>query len=75
MKQTIVCCLCLLLTASLAAASSGKRITVDLDHQLLKAYEGETLVHDFHAVTGSCAKWTHPGDYQVDRKVEDYGLK
>lgn len=55
-----------------AGEQSGKYIQVDLDRQVLMAYEDDNLVHEFHAVTGSCAKWTHPGTYQIDRKVEDY---
>lgn len=72
MKLLLACCLSLILTANLSAESVAKRITVDLDNQLLRAYAGEELVFDYHAVTGSCAKWTHPGNYQIDRKVEDY---
>lgn len=72
MKLLLACCICVFLTMSVAAETAGKRITVDLDNQLLKAYSGEELVFDYHAVTGSCAKWTHPGNYQIDRKVEDY---
>ena len=53
-------------------ASGGKRIVVNLDRQILTAYEGETMIYEFDAVTGSCAKWTHPGTYHIHRKVEDY---
>jgi len=58
--------------ASESDAAGPKRITVDLDRQVLMAFEGDTLIHEFHAVTGSCAKWTHPGTYPIERKVEDY---
>jgi lipoprotein-anchoring transpeptidase ErfK/SrfK len=57
------------------AASGAKKIAVDLDRQVLTAYEGEEMVHEFDAVTGSCAKWTHPGTYQIMRKVKDYTSK
>lgn len=63
------------MTTGALAADGDKKITVDLDRQLLRAYENDTLVYDYHAVTGSCAKWTHPGSYQVDSKVEDYVSK
>jgi len=56
-------------------AGGEKRITVDLDQQLLYAYEGETLVYEFDSVTGSCAKWTHPGIYHIKTKIEDYTSK
>ncbi len=72
MKLFVAWCITVILFAGLSAEGADKRITVDLDNQLLKAYSGEELVFDYHAVTGSCAKWTHPGNYQVDRKVEDY---
>lgn len=61
-----------LLTLSSFTATAEKRITVDLDRQMLATYQDGQRVHEFHAVTGSCAKWTHPGTYQIDRKVEDY---
>jgi hypothetical protein len=51
-----------------ASAFAAKRIVVDLDNQMLSAYEGEERVYEFHAVTGTCAKWTHPGLYTIDRK-------
>lgn len=70
----------LLLLAGLVFAeddqsAAEKRITVDLDRQVLFAYEGETLIYEFDSVTGSCAKWTHPGIYHIERKVEDYTSK
>ena len=70
----------LLLVAGLVFAeddqsTAEKRITVDLDRQVLIAYEGEKLIYEFDSVTGSCAKWTHPGIYQIERKVEDYTSK
>ena len=58
-----------------STSDADKRITVDLDRQVLIAYHGEELVYEFDSVTGSCAKWTHPGIYKIERKVEDYTSK
>ena len=57
------------------AAGAPKAIVVDLDRQVLFAWEGENLVHQFHAVTGSCAKWTLSGTYPITNKIEDYVSK
>ena len=58
-----------------AAQADPKRIEVDLDRQVLLAFEGDTLVYEYDAVTGTCAKWTHPGVYAVESKIEDYVSK
>jgi len=58
-----------------AATGAEKTIAVDLDRQLLMAWEGKEMAHWFHVVTGSCAKWTISGTYNISRKVEDYTSK
>jgi hypothetical protein len=58
-----------------ALAGAAKTISIDLDRQLLMAWEGQDLAHRFHVVTGTCAKWTLSGTYHVFNKIQDYTSK
>jgi lipoprotein-anchoring transpeptidase ErfK/SrfK len=51
---------------------ASKVIVVDIESQKLYAWEGDSLVYDYHVVTGKCGKETTPGWYSVTRKYEDY---
>lgn len=63
------------LALSCSQSWAEKRIVVDLDRQVVSAWENNEILHEFDAVTGTCAKWTHPGAYSIYRKVEDYTSK
>ncbi len=56
------------------APTAGKRIVIDISDQRLYAYEGETLIFDFIASTGSPGLDTRPGEYSVLNKIPNaYG--
>ena len=75
MRHTALWLAGILMTAAAIAGEPAKLISVDLENQKLFAWEGEDLVHEFHAVTGKCGKETEPGTYKVEWKSEDYVSK
>ena len=60
-----------------AEKSTGidKKIVVIIDTQVLLAMEGNKVVYEYDVVTGRPKKETHPGDYRISRKYEDYTSK
>ena len=57
------------------AAGNNKKIVVIIDSQILLAMEGSKIVYEYDVVTGRPKKETHPGDYRISRKYEDYTSK
>lgn len=53
-------------------ASKDKAIVIDLEKQVLYAYENGKLVHRFLAVSGMLDHETPPGNYKVRTKKENH---